>query len=32
MCTGGEPEKLQDEAEQIARIIGSIIINTKRNT
>jgi hypothetical protein len=32
MCTEAQPEKLRDEAEQIARIIGSIIINTKRNT
>ena len=32
MCTEAQPEKLRDEAEQIARILGSIIVNTKRNT
>ena len=32
MCAEAQPETLRNEAEQIARVIGSIIINTKRNT
>lgn len=30
ICANGEPEALRQEAEQIARIIGSIIVNTKK--
>jgi four helix bundle protein len=30
MCTDAQPEKLRNEAEQIARIIGSIIVSTKK--
>lgn len=29
VCTDGQPEALRQEAEQIARIIASIIVNTK---
>lgn len=32
LCIEAQPEVLRDEAEQIARVIASIIINTKRNT
>jgi four helix bundle protein len=30
MCADGQPETLRQEAEQIARIIGSIIVNTRK--
>ena len=31
ICANGQPEALRQEVEQIARIIGSIIVNTKKD-